>query len=41
MFSTREKLSEMLSYSDFDMRDIGKEKTAEIILDYVKKITRK
>ena len=28
LFASREHLSEMLSHSDFDMRDIGKEKTA-------------
>ena len=32
LFSSRENLSEMLSYSDFDMRDIGKQKTAVFIV---------
>ena len=32
LFASRVNLSEMLSYSDFDMRDIGKEKTAVFIV---------
>lgn len=32
LFSARENLSEMLSYSDFDMKDIGREKTAVFII---------
>ena len=32
LFSSRENLSEMLSYSDFDMRDIGKKKTAVFLI---------
>lgn len=32
LFSSRENLSEMLSYSDFDMRDIGKQKTAVFLI---------
>lgn len=32
IFASRENLSEMLSYSDFDMRDIGKKKTAVFII---------
>ena len=32
MFTTRENLSEMLSKSDFDMRDIGKKKTAVFLI---------
>ena len=32
LFSSKENLSEMLSYSDFDMSDIGKEKTAVFIV---------
>lgn len=32
LFSSKENLSEMLSYSDFDMKDIGKEKTAVFII---------
>ena len=38
-FSTKESLSEMLSYSDFDMRDIGKEKTAVFMLIHDEKKT--
>ncbi len=38
-FSTMENLSEMLSYSDFDMRDIGKEKTAVFMLIHDEKKT--
>ncbi len=32
LFSARENLSEMLSYSDFDMEDIGRKKTAVFIV---------
>lgn len=32
LFSSRENLSEMLSHSDFDMRDIGRNKTAVFIV---------
>jgi type IV secretion system protein VirD4 len=32
LFSSKENLSEMLSYSDFDMSDIGKQKTAVFIV---------
>jgi type IV secretory pathway TraG/TraD family ATPase VirD4 len=32
LFSARERLSEMLSYSDFNMYDIGREKTAVFII---------
>lgn len=32
IFSSRENLSEMLSYSDFDIKDIGREKTAVFIV---------
>ncbi len=32
LFSSRENLSEMLSYSDFDMKDIGRKKTAVFIV---------
>ena len=32
LFSSRENLSEMLSYSDFDMKDIGRQKTAVFIV---------
>ena len=32
LFSSKENLSEMLSYSDFDMQDIGKEKTAVFLV---------
>lgn len=32
LFSSREKLSEMLSHSDFDMEKIGREKTAVFII---------
>ncbi len=38
-FSTKESLSEMLSYSDFDMRDIGKQKTAVFMLIHDEKKT--
>ncbi len=39
MFSTKENLSEMLSYSDFDMRSIGKEKTAVFMIIHDEKKT--
>ncbi len=39
MFSTRENLSEMLSHSDFDMRDIGREKTAVFMVIHDEKKT--
>ncbi|MBE6148442.1 MAG: DUF87 domain-containing protein [Firmicutes bacterium] len=39
MFSTRESLSEMLAYSDFDMRDIGKQKTAVFMIIHDEKKT--
>ncbi len=39
LFSTRESLSEMLSYSDFDMRDIGREKTAVFMIIHDEKKT--
>lgn len=32
LFSSRENLSEMLSYSDFDMKDIGRKKTAVFLI---------
>ena len=32
LFSSRENLSEMLSYSNFDMKDIGKKKTAVFLI---------
>jgi len=32
LFSSRENLSEMLSYSDFEMRDIGRKKTAVFLI---------
>lgn len=38
-FSTGEALSEMLSYSDFDMRDIGKGKTAVFMIIHDEKKT--
>lgn len=38
-FSTREELSEMLSYSDFNMEDIGKEKTAVFLIVHDEKTT--
>lgn len=38
-FSSRENLSEMLSYSDFDMKNIGKEKTAVFIIVQDEKTT--
>ena len=39
LFSSREQLSEMLSYSDFNMRDIGKESTAVFITIHDEKTT--
>ncbi len=39
IFSTRENLSEMLSHSDFDMRDIGREKTAVFMIIHDEKKT--
>lgn len=39
LFASRVNLSEMLSYSDFDMRDIGKEKTAVFIVIQDEKTT--
>ena len=39
LFSSREMLSEMLAYSDFDMRDIGKEKTAVFMIIHDEKTT--
>ncbi len=39
LFSSRENLSEMLSYSDFNMRDIGKEKTAVFMIIHDEKTT--
>ncbi len=39
LFASREQLSEMLSYSDFDMRDIGKEKTAVFMIIHDEKTT--
>lgn len=39
IFASREKLSEMLSYSDFNMRDIGKEKTAVFMIIHDEKTT--
>ncbi len=38
-FASRKILSEMLSYSDFDMRDIGKEKTAVFMIIHDEKTT--
>lgn len=38
-FATQENLSEMLSYSDFDMQSIGKEKTAVFIVIHDEKTT--
>ena len=38
-FSTKENLSEMLSYSDFNMRDIGNEKTAVFMVVQDEKTT--
>ncbi len=39
IFSSQEALSEMLSYSDFDIRDIGKEKTAVFLKVHDEKTT--
>ncbi len=39
IFSTQETLSEMLSYSDFDMRDIGRKKTAVFLVIHDEKKT--
>ncbi len=39
IFSSREKLSEMLSYSDFDMRSIGEKKTAVFLIIHDEKTT--
>ena len=39
LFSTRENLSEMLSHSDFDMRDIGRGKTAVFMIIHDEKKT--
>lgn len=39
LFSSREKLSEMLAYSDFDMRSIGTEKTAIFMIIHDEKTT--
>jgi len=39
LFSSREELSEMLSYSDFDMRQVGKEKTAVFLIIHDEKKT--
>ncbi|MBE6155306.1 MAG: DUF87 domain-containing protein [Firmicutes bacterium] len=39
LFSTRQTLSEMLAYSDFDMRDIGKRKTAVFMIIHDEKKT--
>ncbi len=39
LFASRDNLSEMLAYSDFDMRDIGKEKTAVFIVIHDEKTT--
>ena len=39
LFASRENLSEMLSYSDFDMLKIGKEKTAIFIIIHDEKTT--
>ena len=39
LFASRDNLSEMLSYSDFDMRNIGKEKTAVFIIIHDEKTT--
>ena len=41
LFASREQLSEMLAYSDFNMRDIGKEKTAVFMVIHDEKTTRK
>ena len=39
LFASREQLSEMLSYSDFNMRDIGKVKTAVFMIIHDEKTT--
>jgi len=39
LFASREHLSEMLSYSDFNMRDIGNEKTAVFMIVHDEKKT--
>ena len=39
IFASREKLSEMLSYSDFDMRSIGEKKTAVFLIIHDEKTT--
>ena len=39
IFASREKLSEMLSYSDFDMRSIGEKKTAVFLIVHDEKTT--
>ncbi len=39
LFSSREKLSEMLSYSDFDMRSIGEKRTAVFLIIHDEKTT--
>lgn len=39
LFSSREKLSEMLSHSDFDMRSIGQKKTAVFLIIHDEKTT--
>ena len=39
LFSSRESLSEMLAYSDFNMQDIGREKTAVFMIIHDKKKT--
>ena len=39
LFSSRQELSEMLSYSDFDMRQVGKEKTAVFLIIHDEKKT--
>lgn len=39
LFASREQLSEMLSYSDFDMRDIGRKKTAVFMIIHDEKTT--
>ena len=39
LFSSKENLSEMLSHSDFDMKDIGKQKTAVFIIIHDEKKT--
>ena len=39
LFASREQLSEMLSYSDFNMRDIGKQKTAVFMIVHDEKTT--